>query len=105
MERELILAAHKVCKAFGPTRALIDVDVEVRKGEIRGLIGENGSGKSTFCSIVAGALEKDSGELELFRLKTAHPLVNTIISYRQDKTLTEEEQTLIDMMRAYVARL
>ena len=65
MERELILAAHKVCKAFGPTRALIDVDVEVRKGEIRGLIGENGSGKSTFCSIVAGALEKDSGELEL----------------------------------------
>lgn len=65
MERELILAAHKVCKAFGPTRALIDVDVEVRKGEIRGLIGENGSGKSTFCSIVAGALEMDSGELEL----------------------------------------
>lgn len=47
----------------------------------------------------------DSGELELFRLKTAHPLVNTIISYRQNKTLTEEEQTLIDMMRAYVARL
>lgn len=65
MERELILTARKVCKAFGPTRALIDVDVEIRKGEIRGLIGENGSGKSTFCSIVAGALEKDSGELEL----------------------------------------
>ena len=65
MERELILKARKVCKAFGPTRALIDVDVEVRKGEIRGLIGENGSGKSTFCSIVAGALDKDSGELEL----------------------------------------
>lgn len=65
MANELILAAHKVCKAFGPTRALIDVDVEVRKGEIRGLIGENGSGKSTFCSIVAGALDMDSGELEL----------------------------------------
>ena len=65
MENELILSARKVCKAFGPTRALIDVDVEVRKGEIRGLIGENGSGKSTFCSIVAGALAMDSGELEL----------------------------------------
>ena len=46
MENELILSARKVCKAFGPTRALLDVDVEVRKGEIRGLIGENGSGKS-----------------------------------------------------------
>lgn len=55
MENELILSARKVCKAFGPTRALIDVDVEVHRGEIRGLIGENGSGKSTFSSIVAGA--------------------------------------------------
>lgn len=65
MDNELILSAHKVCKAFGPTRALIDVDVQVRKGEIRGLIGENGSGKSTFCSIVAGSLDMDSGELFL----------------------------------------
>ena len=65
MENELILSAHKVCKAFGPTRALIDVDVEVHRGEIRGLIGENGSGKSTFSSIVAGALDMDSGELFL----------------------------------------
>ena len=65
MDNELILSAKKVCKAFGPTRALIDVDVEVRKGEIRGLIGENGSGKSTFSSIVAGALNMDSGELFL----------------------------------------
>ena len=52
---ELILTASKVCKAFGPTRALVDVDIEVRRGEIRGLIGENGSGKSTFTSIIAGA--------------------------------------------------
>lgn len=65
MDNELILSAHSICKAFGPTRALIDVDVQVRKGEIRGLIGENGSGKSTFCSIVAGSLERDSGELLL----------------------------------------
>ncbi len=65
MDNEIILSARRVCKAFGPTRALVDVDVEVRKGEIRGLIGENGSGKSTFSSIVAGALGMDSGELFL----------------------------------------
>lgn len=65
MDNEVILSAHKVCKAFGPTRALIDVDVQVCKGEIRGLIGENGSGKSTFSSIVAGAQSMDSGELTL----------------------------------------
>lgn len=65
MNSELILSAKGVCKAFGPTRALIDVDINVSRGEIRGLIGENGSGKSTFSAIVAGALEKDSGELYL----------------------------------------
>lgn len=77
MENELILSARKVCKAFGPTRALIDVDVEVHRGEIRGLIGENGSGKSTFSSIVAGALGMDSGELFLHGEKyTPHSMVD-----------------------------
>ncbi len=59
------LSAHKICKSFGPTKALVDVDVTVRRGEIRGLIGENGSGKSTFSSIVAGAQKADSGTFEL----------------------------------------
>ena len=59
------LSAHKICKSFGPTHALVDVDVTVKRGEIRGLIGENGSGKSTFSSIVAGAQRADSGSFEL----------------------------------------
>jgi len=65
MEKELLLSAKGVNKSFGATRALIDVDVEINRGEIRGLIGENGSGKSTFSSIVAGALKEDSGTFVL----------------------------------------
>lgn len=65
MEDQLLLSAKKICKAFGPTRALIDVDIEIRRGEIRGLIGENGSGKSTLASIIAGAQFADSGSFEL----------------------------------------
>jgi|AGTN01.1.fsa_nt_gi ABC-type sugar transport system, ATPase component len=65
MEDQLLLSAKKICKAFGPTRALIDVDMEIRRGEIRGLIGENGSGKSTLASIIAGAQLADSGSFEL----------------------------------------
>lgn len=61
MPKELLLKATGINKSFGATRALIDVDVEVSRGEIRGLIGENGSGKSTFSSIVAGAQKEDSG--------------------------------------------
>lgn len=65
MSGSLILSARGVNKSFGATRALIDVDIDVLLGEIRGLIGENGSGKSTFASIVAGAQKEDSGTFVL----------------------------------------
>ncbi len=65
MSETIFLQAKGICKSFGPTRALVDVDIEVRRGEIRGLIGENGSGKSTFSSIVAGAQRHDSGTFYL----------------------------------------
>lgn len=61
----VLLSARGVCKAFGPTRALIDVGIDVRRGEVRGLIGENGSGKSTLSAIVAGALGCDEGTFAL----------------------------------------
>jgi ribose transport system ATP-binding protein len=64
-DSEVLLSARGVCKAFGPTRALIDVDIDVRRGEIRGLIGENGSGKSTLSAIAAGALSWDEGTFTL----------------------------------------
>ena len=50
-------------KSFGPTKALKDVDINIYGGEIRGLIGENGSGKSTVSSIIAGIQSADSGEM------------------------------------------
>ncbi len=64
-ERNVYLSSTHICKAFGPTRALVDVDIEIARGEIHGLIGENGSGKSTFSSIAAGAQPKDSGEFQI----------------------------------------
>lgn len=54
MERELLFEAKKLTKHFGPTVALDNVDFKVYRGEITGLIGENGSGKSTITSIAAG---------------------------------------------------
>lgn len=60
---ELIFEAHHMHKEFGPTIALKDVDFTLRRGEIRGLIGENGSGKSTIMSIAAGMQLATSGEM------------------------------------------
>ena len=70
MEREdmmkkenILLYADNIKKSFGITKALKGVQLELRKGEILGLIGENGSGKSTLTSIIAGIQTADAGEL------------------------------------------
>lgn len=62
-EQSLIFKASHMHKVFGPTVALKDVDFELHRGEIRGLIGENGSGKSTIMSIASGMQAATSGEM------------------------------------------
>ena len=58
-----ILEMKHIRKTFASTVALGDVDPNVYPGEICGLIGENGSGKSTISSIAAGMQKADSGEM------------------------------------------
>ncbi len=63
MDKKYLISANNVSKAFGQTKAVVDFAIEIGYGEIRGLIGENGSGKSTFSSILAGVLRRDSGTI------------------------------------------
>ncbi|BBZ29371.1 ABC transporter ATP-binding protein [Mycolicibacterium madagascariense] len=59
------LQATGIVKTFGNNRALKGVDLVVGDGEVLGLIGENGAGKSTILNIVSGVLPYDSGSLRL----------------------------------------
>lgn len=65
MEDKILAQFAHMRKYFGVTKAVDDVTITVERGEIRGLIGENGSGKSTFLSMVAGILKPDSGTMTL----------------------------------------
>lgn len=58
-----ILEMKGIRKCFASTVALNTVDMYVYSGEIRGLIGENGSGKSTISTIAAGMQRADAGEM------------------------------------------
>ena len=60
-----ILEVKSVCKSFGPTRALHQVQLSVRPGEVLALIGENGAGKSTLLKILSGAHLADSGSMSI----------------------------------------
>lgn len=65
MPGEVIFKAEGMNKSFGSTRAVVDFHIELKAGEIHGLIGENGSGKSTFSSLMSGILKPDSGVMTL----------------------------------------
>jgi ribose transport system ATP-binding protein len=59
--KKVLLSAENIHKSFGITKAVDDVSLSFNKGEIRGLIGENGSGKSTFVSMLCGIHSIDKG--------------------------------------------
>ena len=54
-----------VFKSFGGVYALKGVSLNVCSGEVHGLIGENGAGKSTLMKILAGAIKKDGGTINV----------------------------------------
>lgn len=60
---EPLLVVRQVRKAFKGVQALGGVDLEVRRGEILGLVGPNGSGKSTLINVVSGHYAADAGSI------------------------------------------
>lgn len=60
---ETLLRISGVSKAFTGVQALDGVDMELRRGEILGLVGPNGSGKSTLINLVSGHFRSDSGSI------------------------------------------
>jgi D-xylose transport system ATP-binding protein len=54
-----------MCKRFGQVEALVDVDFEVRAGEVVALVGDNGAGKSTLIKAIAGVQPADSGTIAI----------------------------------------
>ena len=65
MDNRVLLVAENIDKRFGITHALDNVSLTIRAGEIRGLIGENGSGKSTFSQMLCGIYSIGGGSFTL----------------------------------------
>jgi len=58
-----ILQTVDLCKSFGMVRAADAITLEIRPGELVGIVGANGSGKTTFLNIITGYLKPDRGRV------------------------------------------
>ncbi len=62
---EPLLELHGVSKYFGGVRALHEVDLVLRAGEVVALVGDNGAGKSTLVKVISGVEHPDAGEFRV----------------------------------------
>lgn len=63
---EVVVSARQLCKNYKGVKALDGLDLEVGRGDLFGLVGPDGAGKSTALKILAGVLKASAGEAQVF---------------------------------------
>ncbi|MCB8994033.1 MAG: ABC transporter ATP-binding protein [Bacteroidales bacterium] len=65
-DKELVLQVKNLSKSYRSIKAISNLSIEVGRGKVYGILGPNGSGKTTTLSILTGILEQDSGSFSWF---------------------------------------
>ena len=82
---EFVLRVRQLRKRYGTKEALGGVSISLAPGKIVGLLGPNGSGKTTFLKLCAGLLSPTEGEIEICGLPVG-PKSKAVVSYLPDRT-------------------
>lgn len=81
---EMLIRLHGLTKLYGSQRALDGVDLELGRGKIVGLLGPNGSGKTTMIKLLCGLLRPTAGEVLIDGAQPG-PYTKSVISYLPDR--------------------
>lgn len=75
-----MLSVSNIQKSFGEKKVLRDISLEIKEGEVYGLIGANGAGKTTLFNIIAGIISRDGGKIFAFdqEIKLTNDLMGKI---------------------------
>jgi ribose transport system ATP-binding protein len=97
-ERLPFVRTRGIAKSYGGVRALHGVDLDIYPGEVHGLVGANGAGKSTFIKLLAGVEIPDAGTIEL----DARPveILNPAQSTRLGLSFIHQELNLVPQFNA-----
>ena len=74
---EYVVKATALTKSYRGNRVLNGVSMNIRRGDIYGFVGENGSGKTTVIRLITGLIYADSGEFSLFGIDSKDPAIRT----------------------------
>jgi ABC-2 type transport system ATP-binding protein len=108
--REVVAAMNGVSKFFDSyqVRALMEIHFEVRRGEVFGLLGPEGSGKSTALKILAGRLRPTEGRATVFGRSPRRAAIKVRIGYLPQHTGQERESVFgrgLEFIKKFLTRL
>jgi len=106
MTEEVVIDVHGLTKSFGGRRVVDDVALTVKKGEIFGFLGPNGSGKTTTIRMICGLLKADAGEGKClgYDLRRESAAIKRNVGYMTQKFSYWEDLTVRENLD-FVARL
>ena len=96
---EHLLEVRNVCKSFPGVKALDHVDLTIDYGEVHGLIGENGAGKSTIIKIIAGIYTPDEGTVTFNGKECENESIREALS--RGISVIYQELCLVPHMKVY----
>ncbi|MDD3238352.1 MAG: ATP-binding cassette domain-containing protein [Candidatus Gastranaerophilales bacterium] len=99
----LAVEVKNLSKSFGQVKAIDDLSLNVKKGQITGLIGADGSGKTTLLRLIIGFLLPDNGSIVSLGLspEKQKALLNKKIGYMPQKFGLYEDLTVIENLKLY----
>ena len=97
--------AVKLRKVFGPLVAVQGLDLEIRRGEVFGLLGPNGSGKTTTIRMLCGLMVPTSGEATVvgYDVRTEQEKIRSRIGYMSQRYGLYDDLTVDENLRFYAS--
>jgi ABC-2 type transport system ATP-binding protein len=106
MPNDLVIDVHHLNKSFNGKPAVIDIELQVKRGEIFGFLGPNGSGKTTTIRMLCGLLIPDSGQGSClgYNILTQSALIKNQVGYMTQRFSLYEDLTIYENLD-FIARV
>src|SRR5512134_3154461 len=98
-----LVQANNISKSFGDTHAVEGVSLQIKPGEIYGLVGADGAGKTTTIRLLVGALKADAGEVHIcgYDIKRQTEQARAQFGYLSQRFSLYEDLTVLENIRFF----